>query len=70
MSYNLRLPRITGATEKEQLQQMNNYLYQLVGDLQHALNTLEASISGTAAQPAQTARSRAVSTKKQTEETE
>lgn len=70
MRYKLRLPNITGKTEKEKIAQMENYLYQLVGDLQFVINSMEEPSSGTAAQPAQTARSRAVSTKKQTEETE
>ena len=38
MSVNLRLPKITGLSEKEQILQIKNYLYQLVGDLQFALN--------------------------------
>lgn len=55
MSYKLSLPpNITGATEKEQLAQMKTYLYQLVGDVQFALNDLEK---------------KAVSNTKQTEET-
>jgi hypothetical protein len=70
MRYKLRLPNITGKTEKEKIAQMENYLYQLVGDLQFVINSMEEPSSNTAAQPAQTARSRAVSTKKQTEETE
>ena len=69
MRYKLRLPNITGKTEKEKIAQMENYLYQLVGDLQFVINSLEEP-SSAAGQPAQTARSRAVSTKKQTEETE
>mgnify|MGYP003500218270 FL=1 len=70
MRYKLRLPNITGKTEKEKIAQMENYLYQLVGDLQFVINSMEEPSSNTAGQPAQTARSRAVSTKKQTEETE
>lgn len=70
MRYKLRLPNITGKTEKEKIAQMENYLYQLVGDLQFVINSMEEPSSNMAAQPAQTARSRAVSTKKQTEETE
>ena len=45
MSVNLRYPNITGKTEKERLEQMSRYLYQLVGELQFALSTVE---SGTA----------------------
>lgn len=41
MSYKLKLPNITATNEKEQLAQMKNYLYQLVGDVQYALNDLE-----------------------------
>lgn len=42
---NLRLPHINGANEREQLKQTQRYLYQLVEQLQFALNTLEASIN-------------------------
>ena len=42
---NIRLPKITGATEKEQLMQVKSYLHQLVGELNWALSSLE---SGTA----------------------
>ena len=38
MGLNLRLPNITGLSEREQLLQIKSYLYQLVGDLQFALN--------------------------------
>ena len=70
MRFKLRLPNITGKTEKEKLAQMENYLYQLVGDLQFVINSLEEP-SSTADQSAQSAaRSRVVVTKKQTEETE
>ena len=70
MRYKLRLPSITGKTEKEKLVQMENYLYQLVGDLQFIINSMEEP-SSTAAQTAQvTAHERAISTKKQMEETE
>lgn len=34
----IRLPNIKGTTEKEQLREMKSYLYQLVGQLQWALN--------------------------------
>ena len=43
MSVNLRLPYINGRTEKEQLAQMKNYLHQLVGDLQYALDDATGS---------------------------
>lgn len=38
MGLNLRLPNITGLSEREQLLQIKSYLYQLVGELQFALN--------------------------------
>ena len=38
MSVELRLPYITGGTEREQLQQLKSYLYQLTEQLQIALN--------------------------------
>ena len=38
MGLNLRLPTITGLSEREQLLQIKSYLYQLVGDLQLAFN--------------------------------
>lgn len=41
----LRLPNITGATEKEQLTQMKSYLHQLVGDLQFAISGIETASS-------------------------
>lgn len=43
----LRYPNITGATEKEQLMQMRNYLNQLVDELQwglSAVNTAESAV--------------------------
>lgn len=39
----LRLPNITGLTEKEQLVQIKSYLYQLTGQLQWALSNLETT---------------------------
>lgn len=45
MSYKLKPPSITGATEKEQLAQLKSYLFQLVGDMQYALNDLEKKTS-------------------------
>lgn len=38
----LRLPRITETDARGQARQINTYLYQLVGDLQWALNDLES----------------------------
>lgn len=43
MGFDLRLPNITGATEREQLSQIKGYLYQLVQQLQWALSTIETS---------------------------
>ena len=39
---NLRLPNMKGVTEREQLKEMQSYLYQLVEQLQFALNTIES----------------------------
>ena len=39
---NIRLPKITGATEKEQLMQVKSYLHQLVGELNWALSSIES----------------------------
>lgn len=41
MSIDIRLPNITGTTEKEQLQQVKSYLYQFAEQLKWAFNTLE-----------------------------
>lgn len=38
MGLNLRLPNITGLSEREQILQIKSYLYQLVNDLQFAFN--------------------------------
>lgn len=48
----LRMPNITGATEREQLAQIRSYLYQFVPQLQWALNSLETlpSSGGTVTQ--------------------
>lgn len=43
MGLDLRLPNITGATEREQLVQIRSYLYQLASQLQWALNTIDTS---------------------------
>lgn len=49
MGLNLKLPNITGLSEKEQILQIKSYLYQLVNDLQFALNdTSSKSDTGTA----------------------
>ena len=41
MGLDLRLPNITGTTEKEQLTQIKSYLYQFAQQLQWAMNTIE-----------------------------
>lgn len=43
MGTELRYPNITGLSEREQLVQMKSYLYQLVDQLQYALNNVGAS---------------------------
>ena len=53
MGANLRLPNITGLSEKEQILQIRNYLYQLVGDLQFELNNLNSASSDVVVQSGQ-----------------
>ena len=43
MAIELRLPNITGVTEKEQLLQIKSYLYQLSQELQYAFETVNTS---------------------------
>lgn len=43
MAIELRLPNITGATEREQLAQIKSYLYQFTEQLQWALNNMNTS---------------------------
>ena len=43
----IRLPKITGATEREQLSQVKSYLYQFAEQLQFALSTIDSSSSQT-----------------------
>lgn len=45
MPVNLRFPSINGPSEKEQLQQMRTYLYQLVGDLQFVLDDITLQLT-------------------------
>ena len=45
----IRLPKITGATEREQLSQVKSYLYQLAEQLQFALNSMDTSTSTSSA---------------------
>ena len=39
----IRLPKITGSSEREQLMQVKSYLYQLAEQLQFALNNMETA---------------------------
>ena len=47
MSIAIEIPNINGATSAEQLAQVRSYLYQMAGQLNWALNTLESGKSGT-----------------------
>jgi predicted nucleic acid-binding Zn-ribbon protein len=40
MTFDFRYPQLTGATEREQLQQMKTYIHQLVDELKWALNSV------------------------------
>lgn len=40
-----RLPNVTGLSEKEQISQINRYLFQLVGELQFVTNSIESDIN-------------------------
>lgn len=46
MSIDIRLPNITASTEEGKLQQMQSYMYQLVKQLNWALNTVESAKGG------------------------
>ena len=46
MSVNLRLPNITADTEQGQLSQMKSYMYQLVQELNWALEAIESASNG------------------------
>lgn len=43
MTFDFRYPQLTGATEKEQIQQMRAYIHQLVDELKWALNSVDSS---------------------------
>ena len=43
MAFDFRYPTITGATEKEQLQQLKTYIHQLVDELKWALNSADSA---------------------------
>lgn len=46
MSFDIRLPNITASTDAGKLQQMQSYMYQLVEQLNWALNTMESVQAG------------------------
>ena len=46
MSFDIRLPNITASTDAGKLQQMHSYMYQLVEQLNWALNTVESAQTG------------------------
>lgn len=46
----IRLPHITGKTEREQLAQIKSYLNQLIPELQFAFNHIESRLSSTPSQ--------------------
>lgn len=50
MSIELRLPNINGTTEREQLSQIKSYLYQIVPQLQWAMNNIGSSSSNVVVQ--------------------
>ena len=45
MSFNIELPNITGNTPSEQTRQLQSYLFQMVGQLNWALNTIDTASS-------------------------
>ena len=51
MSIDIRFPNITGNTEAEQMVQVKSYLYQLVEQLNWALNTVNSAQEGNASAP-------------------
>jgi hypothetical protein len=46
MSFNIRIPNITASSPTEQVRQVHSYLYQVVEQLNWALNTIESAQSG------------------------
>lgn len=46
MSFNLHLPKITASSTQEKQSQMESYMYQLVGELNWALNAIETAQKG------------------------
>jgi hypothetical protein len=70
MGYDLRYPKIAG-NDREQLVQMKNYLYQLVDQLQWALNNISDSVSTNQANAISlTPKSQATATKSPTVDTQ
>lgn len=63
MSIEIRLPNITAPTEAGKMQQMQSYMYQLVEQLNWALNTIESSGGGNASSAIVYKQSEAVSPK-------
>ena len=57
MSITIQTPNITAASDREKLQQMQSYLYQMAQQLQWAFSTIETGTTGVAQTPLQTARS-------------
>lgn len=46
MGIDLRYPNITGATEREQIQQLTSYLFQFVDQLQYVIGSFDTTVSG------------------------
>lgn len=68
MSMDIRLPNITATTAEGKLQQMQSYIYQLVEQLNWALNTVEAAQGGNAS-PSVVYQQREPSTAQEAEDT-
>ena len=54
MSVQIQTPRITGGTDRERLQQIQSYLYQMAQQLQWAFDTIEAGSTATSSYTQQT----------------
>ena len=50
MAVTIPTPRITAASDRERLQQIQSYLYQMAGQLQWAFNTIETGTTGVTVQ--------------------
>lgn len=55
MSFNLRIPNITASTPTEQIRQVHSYLFQVVEQLNWALNSIETASSNAQAESVPTA---------------